>query len=174
MRRFGSLLMICPLLIVLLVVIGIELQTGKIPDAIVAPLALYLLIAGAFVGEKPWWHYVLSSISIFVVFLTLAALILTLLKIEGLGGGAVKLLGAVGAALGGWQPVQFGICFIGLIALYFLGALLIFHIQEVPSSPVVLISVLIVLVWNRAFHFRHRAGSQCAGRALSETRRWSG
>lgn len=92
----------------------IDLETGFLPDALTAPLALAGLAAnggGLFVD---WSSALIGAVAGYAVFRAIAEAFYRLRGVEGLGLGDAKLLGALGAWLG-WAA---------LVPAVFIGAVL--------------------------------------------------
>jgi prepilin signal peptidase PulO-like enzyme (type II secretory pathway) len=118
---------------------------------ITMPMAIYFLIVSSYFGPYPWWHYPLACILTFVLFFLIAIVIERVSKREKLGGGAIKLMAAVGAALGIVTVSK--VAAISLIVVMSVLAsirLAIIKTGRVPSSPIVLFSVISVLIYNYA------------------------
>ncbi len=128
-----------------------ELKTTLIPDKAVFPAAVYFLCARAFVGPEAWWHYPVSLVSMLVFFLFLAALIEHLWGVESIGGGAIKLMAVMGAALGFYGSLHFGVLLIGVALLaVVVGRLL--DVSSVPSSIYALLCFFLITVFHDSVH----------------------
>jgi hypothetical protein len=160
MKRKEVFFVICPLLALLVGVIMYEVQTGLILDVVVFPALLYFLVVSCILGSKPWWHYPLGLVAIFGLGVLATFIGQEIWHREILGGGAIKLLAAVGATLGIGMALQLS----GVFAVSCIIALLIasYYFSEalIPSSPIILFSILIVLSVNfRSIKIEKRKGS---------------
>lgn len=153
MKFYEVIFVVWPLLIFLAGIVIYEIKTGRIPDIAVLPAALYFLMVAMRYGVEPWWHYPLGMIGIFAIFILLAILVEKVSGHEMLGGGAIKLWLVVGAALGMIAVLEAGIVVIVAFAIAFFIALQIFGVNNLPSSPLTLFSVIAVYIWNYGLTF---------------------
>lgn len=140
-----------PLFVLLIGLSAFELKTTLIPDKVVFPAAAYLLGARAIVGPEAWWHYPASLASMLVFFLLLAALIERLWEVDSIGGGAIKLMAVMGAALGFTATFHFGILLIGVVLLALLGGRFM-GLPTIPSSIYALLSFFLITAFRDSVH----------------------
>jgi Flp pilus assembly protein protease CpaA len=133
-----------PLVSILISLVLIELKTTVIPDKVLLPSAVYFLIARGVIGPEPWWHYVIALLGIVFCFVFIAYLNQMIWGKETIGGGAIKLTGVIGAALGFHHSLDFGVILIGVILLALIIGKFI-QVRILQSSMYVLLSF--VLVW---------------------------
>lgn len=153
MKYYEVILVVWPLLMFLAGIVIYEIKTGQIPDLAVFPAALYFLIVTMRFGVEPWWHYPLGMIGIFGIFILLAILAEKISGHEMVGGGAIKLWLVVGAAIGMMSVLEAGIVVIIVFAIAYFIALQFFGVNNLPSSPLTLLSVITVYIWNYSLTF---------------------
>ncbi len=144
-RRF----VLLPLFILLVTLIGFELKTDTIPDALLRPAGLYLMIMAARNGPLRWWRYPLALASILLVLLMLAYGCRELLGWESLGGGAIKLMAIVGGSVG--MAIGFETAAIWLLVVA--TAIVFTSFSALPSSPFVAVALYIALGRRYGFNF---------------------
>lgn len=130
-----------PLFILLVVLIGIEVKTSVIPDTILLPAGLYLMIMAAWSGPLRWWRYPLTLLSIILALCALAVTCHHLFGRETIGGGAIKLMAVVGASVGlaiGFETVA--LCLLAITAV-----LVLTNISLLPSSPIIAVALYITI-----------------------------
>jgi len=149
--RHELFLITLPLILFLTGIIVFEIKTGLIPDRFVLPAAFYFFFMSCVFGSKPWWHYLAGGAMMLGIFVFLALFTESMFPGGSMGGGSIKLLVAVGMALGVGMALQASIVFMVCV---FMATLLFFvlHIDYIPSSPFVLVSTVAVYIWN----FKHR------------------
>lgn len=142
-----------PLFFLLIGVIFYEIKTDFILDSVVYPAALFFLVISIIFGSRPWWHYPLGMISILFILVILAMIIESLFGTPMIGGGCIKLLAAIGAALGIVLSLEVVALFIGVMCIALLVSKSAFNIGTIPSSPFILVSIICVYIWNFGFRF---------------------
>jgi Flp pilus assembly protein protease CpaA len=138
-----------PLLLFLVVLVSYELLTGLIRDVATIPAATYFVTTSAVFGPAPWWQYPVALVAALVVLLLEVLAFAHLFDHEVLGGGAIKLLAVVAGALGLNLGVQVLVLFLLLAGGVAIIATAFFNQQNVPSSPLIFMSVACVLAYNR-------------------------
>ena len=138
-----------PLVAVLLGILLYEIRTGLIPDLITMPMVIYFVIVSSYFGPHPWWHYPLGCMLTVVFFALMVSAFESVFKRQGLGFGAIKLMGAIGAALGITKVAV--VAAILLVALILLAPVGFLKRKSLPSSPIILLAVLSVLIYDWAF-----------------------
>lgn len=131
-----------PLIVLLIVTAAIEIRTGLIRNVVVLPGAVYFVSAGILFGRKPWWHYPAGLVAVLSILYFAATFYYDLTGDVIVGGGCIKLSAAVGAALG----ISLGIKFAALVLLEIFAVF--FAQSEVPSSPIILANVLLLLAYQ--------------------------
>jgi len=136
-----------PLILSLFGIAIYEIKTGLIKDKVVLLLLVYFLVANSLVSPQPVWHFLVG-------FLTLGALYLFITQIWYaatqdiiMGGGMIKLRGAVGAAVGIKAIVYIASAELALLILLFLLRTKCQFNPNIPSTP----SLIIVLVCYLAY-----------------------
>ena len=152
MKKLELILIIIPLLLIIIGLIINEFRTGIIPFNILFPTGIYFLIIASIVGQKPWWDYLLGLFLVCIICVLAKELINYFMHSDCVGGGAIKLLVVIGAALGMMLGIQVTVVFIISGAVVSIMAYFIFSQNAVPSSPIILFSVLLVL----GFNFGHK------------------
>lgn len=141
-------MIIYPLTLLSISLIIFEFRTGLIPDKITFPSGIYFLIAAAMVGQKLWWQYLLGLVVVCIICLLIAEIIYYLFNKNVVGGGAIKLLMVIGAALGLNLGVQVAGIFIFSAIIVSGISYVLFKKTSVPSSPIICVSMMIVLIFN--------------------------
>lgn len=103
-RQIGFAIELLPaglLLITLVVAVLTDLRAKLILDKITLPAILLLGLTRLFIGEKPFWFYLLGACVGFFLLLFIAVL-----SKGGLGGGDIKLYAAIGFVLGPWLTLM--------------------------------------------------------------------
>ncbi len=96
-----EILFICfPLIIIMIGVVVYEINSGLIPDVVVFPAALYFLVGSIVYGSKLWWHYPAGLFILLFIIVIFAMLLESVFGAPMVGGGSIKLLAAIGGALG--------------------------------------------------------------------------
>lgn len=122
--RFGwtpQLLGLVPLLIALAVTIVLDLRAKVIPDVVTFPGIVYALVLAAVVESPRFWEAVLGALAGGGVLLLLAVV-----SRGAFGGGDIKLMAMLGAALG-WKGALVVMAFSQLAAALVALVLLIAH-----------------------------------------------
>lgn len=136
-----------PLIIILISLVLIEIRTTLIPDLILFPASIYFLIVRGVIGPEPWWHYLIAIVAFVGFFVLLAYLIEIIFGADTIGGGAIKLSGMVGAALGFNHSIEFAALFIG-ISIFALCIGRFVKIRSVHSSMYALLSFILILIYR--------------------------
>lgn len=144
-RRF----VLFPLYILLVILTGYELKTGLIPDSLIGPAALYLVIAAARTGPFRWWWYPVSLVTIVFALCAIAVVGREFAHLDMIGGGAIKLMMAVGGAVG----LAIGFETVILSFLPIVVALLFTKIIALPSSPLVAVALYFAIGRRYGFNF---------------------
>ncbi len=142
-------LVILPLFALTVILCLNELKTDIIPDIYVFPATIYFLIIRIFIGPETWWHYPVIYVAV-LVSLVLIAMGLTefVTKNENIGGGCIKLVAVVAAALGFSLTFHFLAIFVSIILLAVIfGYLLDLH--DVPSSIYILLALFLVTTFKQ-------------------------
>jgi leader peptidase (prepilin peptidase) / N-methyltransferase len=96
-RGGASALVLVPLLVALAVVVVVDLRSKLVPDVVTLPALIYALAAAAVTGRPPLPDAVLGAVAGGGLLLVVAVV-----SRGGVGGGDVKLMAVIGAALG-WK-----------------------------------------------------------------------
>jgi prepilin signal peptidase PulO-like enzyme (type II secretory pathway) len=139
------LLIILPLIALLAGLTMHELRTDLIPNVITLPAAIYFLVVRLFVASVPWWQYLVGSLAMLAFCCILQLAIIFTFEVEGIGGGAIKLLAVVGSALGINLAIQVSVT---LMVLAIIALSIGRFRKEISSSIFILLAVLLVLAWN--------------------------
>ena len=147
--EFGCLFLFCA---ALLVIIVIDIHHQIIPDIIILPGIVAGLIFSFFSSTITWQSSLIGIALGGGVLYSIALLYFLIRKIDGMGGGDIKLLAMIGAWLG-WQSLPFVIfassfsgTIVGLIAMGYQkkGG----H-TRIPFGPFLSISALIYVFYSR-------------------------
>lgn len=141
-------LTIAPLFAFLIGLVIYEVRTGLIRDIATFPAAIYFIATSAMFGPAPWWQYPIALFAVLYSLLGAASAYARLFHGEAFGSGAIKLVSLVSGALGVKLAVQVIVLFFLVTVGAVLVANLLFERRTIPSSPVVLASVLCVLGYN--------------------------
>ncbi len=145
-KRLQLLFLVLPRMIFLTGLGYYEIRTGFIPNIALFYAIIYFLVMAAVFGLKPWWHYLTGALVAFLLFLFAAMAYSKIFSLELFGGGTIKLMVVIGAALGLQAAFWVAGCvFLFQTAAYFFISKFI-HAQTIPSVPLIFISVLVVLL----------------------------
>ncbi|ANU19194.1 prepilin peptidase [Planococcus plakortidis] len=138
------------LFVSMLVIITVsDIAYMLIPDKVLLPFAMVLLVLRLFVPLDPWWDSLLGAAVGFSVLLLIA----TLSK-GGMGGGDIKLFFVIGLALGtaGTLLTLFLASFIGAVA-----GIILLRVRKqgrktpIPFGPSIALSAVLVYLWGEQF-----------------------
>lgn len=117
-----------------------DLRAARLPDALTLP-AYPVLAAGALIAEPAAWPRILAAAGL----LGTTHLLMRRCNTSSLGGGDVKLAGALGLIVGahGWAAV---FVFAPLAALLTVGLAVRIRRRRVPHGPGLLVSALLLSV----------------------------
>lgn len=149
MTQYELIFVTLPLMALLVGIVVYEVHTGLIRDIVTIPSAIYFLIASCVVGSHPWWHYFLGLFATLCFFFLITTLLRRIFGKEFLGGGGIKLLAVVGSAFGIIMVSQTVIIFIISTTIVFAIAAILIKAKRIPSSPMILFSVLCTLLLNK-------------------------
>jgi len=137
-----------PLVVFVITLIVYENRTGLIPDIATHLGALYTIVTASVWGPLPWWQYPAAMVLVLLILYAGSAAITKLFGRLVIGGGTIKLLAVVGGALGLITGLQTLGVFI-VSALLACGIVLkLCHRQSVLSTPLVLLSLLLIVAYN--------------------------
>ncbi|MCP3906807.1 MAG: prepilin peptidase, partial [Oceanicoccus sp.] len=140
----------------LLVIIVIDIHHQIIPDIISLP-GIVMGVAFSLFSNTVTWQS--SLIGLFVgggVLYAVATLYFILRKIDGMGGGDIKLLAMIGAWLG-WQSLPF-VIFVSSLTGSMIGLLAMFYQKKgghtrIPFGPFLSIAALLYLFFSEQILF---------------------
>lgn len=138
-----------PLIVYLVFIIWYELKTSLILDKVVMPAAIVFSIIPVFFKNSHLLLHIAGMISLLFYFLVAASAYNKLAGKEGIGGGAIKLMCSIGAAVGLLYSLQVAIIFTLLIVFGVIIAKWIFGIESLPSSPFALIAVFVTIIFHK-------------------------
>ncbi len=153
MNRSELIFITLPLIVLLIGIIIYEIQTVLILNKVLIPAGIYFLIVSCIYGSKPWWHFPLGLVCMLLLFILGATIIEKAIGSIIIGGGAIKLLAVIGAALGIVLALKVGVVFVILASIAYIFSKYVFGIDILPSSPFILFSILSVYIWNYGFRF---------------------
>ncbi|MDM5277132.1 prepilin peptidase [Paenibacillus silvae] len=132
-----------PLLILLGIATYTDLKWRIIPDELIWVGSIYYLLLRLFYSDHPYVYYLFG-------FLVGAGVLYTFTVIVpgAFGGGDIKLLAVVGAAIGWQESIIFLMILLGTAGLFAIGKILISGNRntQVPLAPFFLISYILLYV----------------------------
>ncbi|AOV07603.1 prepilin peptidase [Sporosarcina ureilytica] len=147
MLGFSLELIVALLFISLLVIITVsDIAYMLIPNKILFPFAIVLVILRIIVPLSPWWSSIVGAIVGFGVLFVIA-----LLSKGGMGGGDVKLFFVIGLVLG---PIQTLLTlFLASLIGTFVGLIILKKTRKgrktpIPFGPSIAVAALIVYFWG--------------------------
>ncbi|MBU9672896.1 prepilin peptidase [Planococcus sp. CP5-4] len=138
------------LFVSLLVIITVsDIAYMLIPDKVLLPFALVLLVLRLIVPLDPWWDSLVGASVGFSVLLLIA-----ILSKGGMGGGDIKLFFVIGLVLGtaGTLLTLFFASFIGAVA-----GIILLRVRKqgrktpIPFGPSIALSAVLVYLWGEQF-----------------------
>jgi prepilin signal peptidase PulO-like enzyme (type II secretory pathway) len=94
-----------PLIIYLIAVIYYELKTSFIMDKMVIPACIFFTSAPFLFKNSYWLFHISGMVVLLLFFLIATSLYRKITGEEGIGGGAIKLMASIGAAVGLEQTI---------------------------------------------------------------------
>lgn len=158
-KKIGLSLELVPIsFLMMLLVISVltDLRKMLILDKVTLPFTVVFLLLRTFIGEEPFFYYVLGGMIGFTLLF-----VLSLISKGGFGGGDVKLYLAIGVALGPRYTVL-SFTFATILGAIVAVSLLIFRKiekkQPIPFAPFILFGTVVAyfygddfLTWYRDF-----------------------
>ena len=138
-----------PLITYLIFVIWYELKTGLILDKVVIPASVFFISAPFLLKNSHWLSHVAGLVASLLFFLLAASIYAKVTGKEGIGGGAIKLMASVGAAVGFEYSIQLALIFTLLIVGGIIFAK-IFGKETMPSSPFAMMALLIIITFHKS------------------------
>lgn len=143
--------MILPEHILYIIMIGLliaatitDLKEKLIYDRFIAIGMVAAIIIRSFYRIEPWWNYLLTGLSVFIILLFIAAIT----QERSIGGGDVKLFAMLGLAFG-WEPFILIFLLSHVLAAIYIGSLKLIRWREVdrhsefPFAPFILVGTIL-------------------------------
>jgi leader peptidase (prepilin peptidase) / N-methyltransferase len=147
-----------PLILYLIVVVYYELKTSLIMDKMVMPACIFFTSAPFLFKNSHWLSHISGMVVLLLFFLIAASIYRKITGEEGIGGGAIKLMASIGAAVGLEYSIQVALIFTVLTICSVVFARYKFGKDTLPSSPFALIAVLITVIFHQNISLKMLVG----------------
>ncbi|QQZ58914.1 prepilin peptidase [Paenibacillus sonchi] len=133
-----------PLVLILIYATYTDLKKRVIPNRLVLVGLGYMLLARLFIADQGYGYYVLGTVA------ASSLMYLAALFIPGsIGGGDIKLLTVVGAAMGWWKSLVFLWLLLGLAGVFAVIGMLIWRSGKlkIPIAPFFLAANILIFMY---------------------------
>ncbi len=145
--KSSYLLYVCiPLIPYLICVIWYEIKTNLILDKVTIPAAIVFTTFPFFFKGSHWLSPVAGMIALLIFFLIAAMIYEKATWKICIGGGAIKLMASVGAAVGIEYSIPIALIFTFLTIISIIISNYKYDIDALPSSPFALIAVVSTVI----------------------------
>lgn len=145
LRRRGQMelwIIYLPLLFVLIGSTYTDLMNRVIPNRLIWIGLGYMLLARLFISDQAYWQYILGVVAASGL-MYLAALLIP----GSFGGGDIKLLAVVGAAIGWWKSLVFLWLLLGLSGVFAVFCFLFLRKRNLKIAMAPFFLVACILMW---------------------------